>query len=92
MSDIIFGLYVLVAIVSVKAIILFVRYSFAQRRVNKAYKVLTRWQRRHDWAVEDGSWLDADNIEWSVDVLEEVVKARQAAFDKAVNQRDFIRF
>ena len=92
MSDIIFGLYVLVAIVSVKAIILFVRYSFAQRRVNKAYKALTRWQRRHDWAIEDGSWMDADNIEWSINCLEEVVQSRKAAFEKAVDSRDSIRF
>lgn len=92
MESIIIAIAIILVVIVVKSVVVIVRYSVAQRRVNRAYTALTRWNRRLEWAIEDGSWIDADNYEFSVDVLGEVVESRRAAFDKAVIGRDFIRF
>ena len=92
MADIIFGLYILIAIVSVKSVIFFVRVSIAQRRVNKAYKAYKTWSKRHDWAIEDGYYVDMTNYEWSVEEVTAVYEKRKVAFDKAVDNRTLIRF
>jgi hypothetical protein len=90
--DVAMGLYVFVAIIAIKAIVYVIRLSIAQRRVNKAYKSLMTWSRRLEWAIEDGSWLDADNIEFSIDEVKAVFEKRKIAFNKAVDQRNLIRF
>lgn len=90
--DVAMGLELLAVIIIIRLFIFVVRCSLAQFQVNKAYKSLNRWQRRYDWALEDGSWLDADNYEWDVDGMEVVLQTRKAAFEKAVNQRTLIRF
>jgi hypothetical protein len=92
MADIIFGLYIVIAILVVKSIVFGIRVSVAQRRVEKAHKSLMTWSRRLEWAIEDGSWLDADNIEFSIDEVNAVFEKRKIAFDKAVGNRDIIRF
>jgi hypothetical protein len=92
MADIIFGLYVVIAILVVKLVIYVIRLSIAQRRVNKAYKAYKTWSRRHDWAIEDGYYVDMTNYEWSVEEVNAVFEKRKIAFDKAVGNRDIIRF
>lgn len=90
--DVAMGLYVIGALLALKTIVYVLRQLMAIRNVKVAYKALTRWNRRLEWAIEDGSWIDADNYEFSEEVLTEIVEARKAAFQKAVEGRDFIRF
>jgi hypothetical protein len=91
-SAIIFGLYVLVVVLAVKSVIFVIRYSIAQAQVVKAHKSLMTWSKRHDWALEDGYYVDMTNYEWSVEEVASVYEARKTAFNKAVDSRTLIRF
>jgi hypothetical protein len=92
MSDIIFGLYGIIAILAVKSIVFFIRLSIAQAQVNKAYKAYKKWSRRHDWAIEDGYYVDMTGYEWSVEEVTIFYEARKTAFNAAIDQRNLIRF
>jgi hypothetical protein len=92
MSDIIFGLYIAIIVIAIKSIVFVIRYSIAQAQVVKAHKSLMTWSRRHDWAIEDGYYVDMTGYEWSVEEVTIFYEARKTAFNKAVDQRNLIRF
>ena len=90
--DVLVGLELLAVIIIVRLFIYVVRQLVAIHNVKVAYKALTRWNKRHNWAIEDGSFFDAQGFEWSADEIEVVLQARNDAFNKAVDQRNLIRF
>jgi hypothetical protein len=86
------GLELLAFIVAVRLFIYILRQLVAIHKVKVCYKSLQRWNKRLEWAVEDNSFTDAQGFEFSEEVLVEIVQSRKAAFNKAVDQRNLIRF
>lgn len=90
--DVAMGLYVIGTLLALKTIVYVVRQLVAIRNVKVAYKALARWNRRYDWAVENDVFTDAQGFQWTPEEIEVVLQTRKAAFNKAVDSRDLIRF